>query len=167
MHLGMFEGPDVEPLADVFAELFGHYFGDTAPSREAVRGYLAGQVLAAGSTTRVVVARDGADIAGLATFAVLHPGPGVQGQLFMKDLFVRQAWRGRGVGERLLGFLARLAVSEGCARLDWTTERDNPGAIRFYERLGASVVPEKVYFRLAGEALAAVATRGADGPAPG
>lgn len=158
----------LDDLVEVFTELHRHYVGDAAPSPHAVRDNLAHALGQAGADVRVAVARDGGPagpIAGLATVARLIPAPGAQGQLFMKDLYVRAPWRGRGVGEALMAFLARHALAQGCVRLDWTTETGNPGALAFYDRLGAARVTEKVYFRFSGEALAALAQR-APVPAP-
>jgi len=75
----------------------------------------------------------------------------------MKDLFTLAAARGRGVGHALMAFLARLALERGCGRVDRTAETDNPEALAFYDRLGARRVEEKVYFRVDGEALKALA----------
>jgi GNAT superfamily N-acetyltransferase len=149
-------------LAQAFVELYRHYLGASAPTPEAIRENLKRDILGPGSTTRVVVAMEAEHVAGLATFAILYPAPGALGQLFMKDLYVRNAWRGRGVGEQIMGFLARYAVSNNCVRFDWTTETGNAGAINFYKRLGATHVQEKVYFRLAGEDLVAFASSSQD-----
>ena len=53
----------------------------------------------------------------------------------------------------MLAHLAALAVARGCVRLDWTAETDNPGALAFYDRIGAKRITEKVYFQLDGDAL--------------
>ncbi len=157
-----FAGADeVDALAPVFAELHRHYAGDAAPPLATVAANLRDRVLAPGSGVRVVTARQGGRIAALATVALLYPAPGAQGQLFMKDLYVCDGWRGHGVGEQLMRFLAAQALAEGCVRFDWTTETGNPGAVAFYERLGAQRVQEKIYFRLTGAALQALA-RGDD-----
>lgn len=158
MDLRFSRDDDFDELVQAFVELHRHYVGDAAPAEPVVAANLRERVLAPGSSVRVAVAHDAGRVAGLATFAILYPAPGAQGQLFMKDLFVRAAWRGQGVGERLMQFLAAHALAQGCVRLDWTTETGNPGAIAFYDRLGAARVAEKVYFRLDGDALAAVAT---------
>jgi ribosomal protein S18 acetylase RimI-like enzyme len=60
-------------------------------------------------------------------------------------------------------FLAAHAVKLNCVRFDWTTEETNPGAMAFYARLGAERVKEKVYYRLTGSALLALATGGLPG----
>lgn len=57
--------------------------------------------------------------------------------IFLEDLFVRESFRGRGVGKMLLRQVARIARQEGCRSirldvLDW-----NESAIRFYKSLGA------------------------------
>ena len=57
--------------------------------------------------------------------------------IYLEDLFVRPEARGRGVGERLLAWLARTALERGCARLDWAVLDWNEPAIGFYRRLGA------------------------------
>ncbi len=167
LQLCLFDGDAEAPdeLAQAFAELHRHYVGDLAPDLETVSANLRDRVLAPGSGTRIALARADGRIAGLATFAILYPAPGARGQLFMKDLYVRAGWRGQGVGEALMGFLARHAVDKGCVRFDWTTERGNAGAIAFYDRLGASRVAEKLYFRLDGPALEALAAGGGDGAA--
>ena len=97
---------------------------------------------------------------GFASFAQLFPGLGAAPQIYMKELYVAVAARGAGLGELLMRELARIAAARGCTRIDWTTQRDNAGACSFYERIGARVVEEKVYFRLDGAAIAALSRDG-------
>ena len=68
-----------------------------------------------------------------------------------------QAARGLGAGKALLAELARLALARGLGRIDWTAARDNERLLRFYESLGATPQPEKIFFRLTGEGLARLA----------
>jgi len=143
---------DRELLVDLFHAIDVHYWGAAAPSRAAMARHVAEAVLAFRSCEIALAERAGRAV-GLATFAVLYPAPGLGGQLFMKDLFALAEARGEGVGRALMGFLARLAVERGCVRFDWTAERDNPEALRFYDRLGAGRVAEKVYYRFEGETL--------------
>ena len=58
-------------------------------------------------------------------------------QMFLEDLFVREAFRGRKVGKALLAAVARIATSEGCHSLRWEVLDWNHSAIEFYESLGA------------------------------
>jgi GNAT superfamily N-acetyltransferase len=79
--------------------------------------------------------------------------------IYLEDLFVRPEARGRGVGERLLAWLARTALERGCARLDWAVLDWNEPSIGFYRRLGALAQTEWTGYRLSGAALAALAAR--------
>ena len=73
--------------------------------------------------------------------------------LYLEDLYVQPAHRGRGVGRALLERLAALAVERGCGRFEWSVLDWNAGAIRFYERMGATVMPEWRICRVTGAAL--------------
>jgi GNAT superfamily N-acetyltransferase len=75
--------------------------------------------------------------------------------LYLEDLFVEPEQRGRGIGQALLEQLARLAAERGCGRFEWSVLDWNEGAIRFYQRMGATVLPDWRICRIAGPALAA------------
>jgi GNAT superfamily N-acetyltransferase len=77
--------------------------------------------------------------------------------LYLEDLFVTPAQRGRGVGRHLLAWLAGLALERGCGRLEWAVLDWNEAAIRFYRKLGAELKEEWQTCRLAGVALEALA----------
>ncbi len=79
--------------------------------------------------------------------------------LYLEDLFVKPAYRGHGVGRRLLQHLARLAVERGCGRFEWWVLDWNAPAIRFYESLGARPMSDWTVYRLTGPALEALAER--------
>lgn len=74
--------------------------------------------------------------------------------LYLEDLFVRPAYRGRGIGGAMLRELARLAVARGCGRFEWTVLDWNEPAMRFYRHMGADVLPDWRICRLTGDALA-------------
>lgn len=80
--------------------------------------------------------------------------------LYLEDLYVQPAWRGRGVGEALLKRLGALAVERGCGRFEWSVLDWNTSAIRFYEKMGATVMPDWRICRVTGEALQAFAASG-------
>jgi GNAT superfamily N-acetyltransferase len=79
--------------------------------------------------------------------------------LYLEDLFVTPAARGRGVGRYLLRWLARLALERGCGRLEWAVLDWNSAAIGFYRKLGAELKEEWKTCRVAGSALEALAAR--------
>lgn len=74
--------------------------------------------------------------------------------IFLEDLFVREPHRRRGYGRAMLLHLAQEANRRGCGRFEWNVLNWNTPAIRFYESLGAQVLPEWRTCRLTGTALA-------------
>jgi GNAT superfamily N-acetyltransferase len=73
--------------------------------------------------------------------------------LYLEDLYVRPASRGRGLGKAFLLFLARHAVERGCGRIDWSVLDWNAPSIAFYKSLGAVPKDDWTTFRLTGDAL--------------
>lgn len=73
--------------------------------------------------------------------------------LWLEDLYVRPAHRGAGVGTALLRHLGAIAVARGYGRFEWAVLDWNAKAIAFYERMGATVLPDWRICRIAGEAL--------------
>jgi GNAT superfamily N-acetyltransferase len=82
--------------------------------------------------------------------------------LFLDDLFVRESYRGNGIGTALLQRLARIAVERGCGRLDWLVLDDNTDGAAFYRKQGAAALTDRRVYRLDGENLIAFAAANAD-----
>lgn len=77
--------------------------------------------------------------------------------LHLEDLYVKEAYRGRGYGEQILRYLAGVAESEGCGRFEWTVLDWNQPAISFYEKMGAQILDNWRICRVDGEALTSLA----------
>ena len=73
--------------------------------------------------------------------------------IYIEDLFVKPAYRGKGLGKLLLGFLARLAMERGCGRLEWACLDWNEPSIQFYKSQGAQPLDEWTTYRITGERL--------------
>ena len=73
--------------------------------------------------------------------------------LYLEDLFVKPAYRGKGYGKALLKRLAKIAVERGCGRFEWVCLDWNQPSIDFYRSLGAEPQEEWTIYRLTGEAL--------------
>ena len=79
--------------------------------------------------------------------------------LYLEDLYVTPAARGRGVGKALLRHLAGVAVDRGCARFEWSVLDWNADAIAFYRSVGAVGMDEWTVQRMSGGALVRLAGR--------
>lgn len=80
--------------------------------------------------------------------------------IYLEDLFVPEALRGRGIGTTLLAHLARLTLARGGARLEWSVLDWNQPSIEFYEKLGAEIRREWLPCRLSGRQLELLADCG-------
>ena len=67
--------------------------------------------------------------------------------------FGEQVDRASGIGRALLSHLAALAAARGCGRFEWSVLDWNENAIRFYEKMGATVMPDWRICRITGDAL--------------
>jgi GNAT superfamily N-acetyltransferase len=90
-----------------------------------------------------------------ATFSTFRGQPG----LYLEDLFVREPYRGQGVGRALLASVARLAVERGCGRLEWSVLDWNTPAQGFYQALGARPLDGWTAYRIDDESLARLAAQ--------
>ena len=77
--------------------------------------------------------------------------------LFVEDIYVEPAHRGRGIGMALFRHMARIAIQRGCSGMEWNVLDWNTPAIEFYRRIGARPVHGWVPQQLGGDALIALA----------
>ncbi len=73
--------------------------------------------------------------------------------IYLEDLYVKPAFRGAGIGKKLLVRLASLAVGRGCGRLEWWVLDWNELAIGFYRSVGAEPMDDWTVYRVSGSAL--------------
>lgn len=93
-----------------------------------------------GQRGRVVIAAAGETVVGFMTLLLAvprtDPDDPVPVHALLSDLMVREPWRGRGLGARLLTEAETLARKAGCRELRVTVFAENQGARRFYARAG-------------------------------
>lgn len=73
--------------------------------------------------------------------------------IYIEDLFVCPEFRGKGLGTMLFSYIAQLAVTRGCGRVEWTVLTWNEPAINFYKKIGALPKNEWMLYKLSGHAL--------------
>jgi GNAT superfamily N-acetyltransferase len=105
----------------------------------------------------VLLADDGGRVVGFALFfhnySTFRGRPGI----YLEDLFVEPAHRGKGLGKALLVAIAKLAVERDCARVEWSVLNWNEPSIAFYKSLGAVPMDEWTVYRLTDDALTRLA----------
>lgn len=142
---------DVEAIVGLIRELAE--FEKLTHLLEVTPERLRPQLFGARPAAEAMVAERGGEVIGFAlwftSFSTFLGKPG----LWLEDLYVRPAHRGAGVGEAMLRALAALALQRGCGRFEWSVLDWNEHAIRFYRRMGATVMPDWRICRVTGEAL--------------
>ena len=104
-----------------------------------------------------VVTESGGQVVAFALFFTNFSTFLAQPGLYLEDLYVQPACRGAGIGKALLSHLGALAATRGYGRFEWSVLDWNENAIRFYEKMGATVMPEWRICRIDGERLQAFA----------
>jgi len=150
---------DAEPgdLDEIFAmtEELAEY-EKLSDALTATRDDFAAHLFGPTAAAKVILAEYNGAVAGQAiwfyTFSTFVGRPGI----YLEDIFVRPAFRGRGIGRGFFDRLARQAVAEGCGRIEWAVLNWNAPSIAFYRGLGAAALDEWTGYRLDGPALAAL-----------
>jgi GNAT superfamily N-acetyltransferase len=138
----LYELADYEKLTDKF----------TITPEIVARDYLSAQPL-----IQCEIACEDETPVGIATWYFTYNSFAAKRGVYLEDLFVRPAARGRGYGKALLAHVASRARKHGADRVDWAVLTWNAPAIEFYESLGAKAVNDWHIYRLTGDALADVA----------
>jgi GNAT superfamily N-acetyltransferase len=123
-------------------------------TKEAVHDALFGARPAA----EALVAEHGGEVVGYALFFQNFSTFLAKRGLYLEDLYIRPSMRGSGLGTLMLKKLAELAVERQCGRFEWSVLDWNQNAIDFYEKMGATVLPDWRVVRVTGDALDRLAT---------
>lgn len=139
---------DIPALAALLAEM-GRFYGatDNEPLDSRLR-QINEALFVTPPAAYALLARDGADLAGFAAYSFLWPAVGLTRSLYLKELYVREKHRSRGVGNLLMRRLTEVASRHGCSRVEWTTDAGNAVAQSFYAALGYHRHPSKIFYRV-------------------
>jgi len=97
------------------------------------------------------------EVAGFAVWFINFSTFSGRSGIYLEDLFVRPALRGKGIGKALLSHLAKACVANNWSRLQWSVLDWNEPSIAFYKSLGAVMMDEWTICKVAGPALTALA----------
>jgi ribosomal protein S18 acetylase RimI-like enzyme len=149
---------DQNAIAALCAELDGFY-GDAPRGTPTERAAQVRDALFSDPPLAfALLARDGDTLAGFAAYSFLWPAAGLSTSLYLKELYVADAYRRRGIGAMLMDGLYKIAAERECSRVEWTTDQDNPGAQAFYEALGTKPHLSKIFYRASRDQLTRPAT---------
>lgn len=147
--------PDDAPaLVELVLELaeYEHLLDEAHPDSEQLQKHLSAE-----SNPRcealVAVDQESGRIVGMALYFYNYSTFLTQWGLFLEDLFVKPAFRGKGIGFALLKRLAAIALERDCKRLDWNVLDWNELALSFYDKIGARQLTDWKTMRLTGDAL--------------
>lgn len=145
------EPRDVPSIVDLIRELarFEHLEHLVQATPESLHPHLFGERPVA----ECRVAEVEGQVVGFALFFVNFSTFLAKPGLYLEDLYVQPAHRGSGIGRALLSHLGALAVQRGYGRFEWSVLDWNVNAIQFYEKMGATVMPEWRICRVTGAAL--------------
>ena len=107
-----------------------------------------------------LLAFEGSEPAGFAVYFFTYSTFLAKYGLYLEDLFVKPALRGRGIGKRIFRELLRIAKENKCGRFEWSVLDWNKTAIDFYESLGAKPQAEWVRYRLEEEQISQLVLNG-------
>lgn len=128
------EHSDLDQLADLLAELF-MLESDFCPDREKqLRGLRL--ILDNPELGRLFVLRDRGRVAGMANALITASTAEGCRVAVLEDVIVRDKYRGKGLGRRLVEHVFDWARMEGLARVTLLADRDNKAALDFYRKLG-------------------------------
>ena len=128
---------DAEGIESLFREFVAYLrsIGDENDYRFGAQQYLT-DGFGSDPAFRGLVAEDASKLMGYVLFSRSYDGDYVR-NFYIADLYVQHESRGKGVGRMLMDAVRNVASSEGVARLSWAVHKNNAGALRFYEALGA------------------------------
>lgn len=135
---------DADIIATVLGEIEAYYGGPSdPPSVDQVKSALFGPRPAA----TVLLALADEEVTALASYCLLWPAAGADTSLFLKELYVREPYRRRGIARELMAAVRSAAQATGCSRVEWQADTDNPPALALYEGLGFAPHEGKVFYR--------------------
>jgi GNAT superfamily N-acetyltransferase len=133
-------------LLELIRELarFEHLEHEVEATVESLHESLFGQNAPVGA----LLARENGMVAGYAIYFFTFSSFLGRHGVWLEDVYVREQFRHRGVGRRLIETVARIGVEHNCGRFEWTALNWNKAALEVYQKMGARVMDEWVLLRV-------------------
>lgn len=138
---------DAETIAALVVEQEVFYGGTVAESQAEQVEQIEAALFGPQPAAYVVIARDEGKPVGFAAYNFLWPAAGFTRSLYLKELYVAEAYRRIRVGHAFMETLHDIAGESGCSRVEWTTDATNEAARAFYASLGFVENGSKVFYR--------------------
>ncbi|GAB4374934.1 MAG: GNAT family N-acetyltransferase [Elainellaceae cyanobacterium] len=87
----------------------------------------------------VLLAEVEGEVVGFASYHRIYSTFLAKPGIWLDDLYLKEPFRYQGIGQQLIQRLCQVAHELGCGRIDWTVAVNNPPAIQFYEKMGATL----------------------------
>lgn len=136
---------DVDEISELIGEIEEYYGGEHKPGDAS---HIDAALFGDRPVATVLLARENGTVVGMASYSFLWPASGAESSLYLKELFVREPGRLKGIGRLLVEKLVEIAAKSGCSRMEWTADADNPAALAFYAALGVTRREDKLFFRM-------------------
>lgn len=138
---------DIPAMLELLGEM-DRFYGSASADAEEVRERQIYQALFGDVPAGyALLARHDEELVGFAAYSFLWPAVGLTRSLYLKELYVAEAYQHQGVGRLLMAALYQVAAEHDCSRVEWTTDADNSGAMAFYAGLGVAIETSKIFYR--------------------
>jgi RimJ/RimL family protein N-acetyltransferase len=144
---------DVEAIALLMDDIDRFYGAPNVESSGKRVSQIAAVLFQEPKAAYALLAWENDNLVGMAAYSFLWPAAGVTRSLYLKEIYVAEAVRGKGIGTLLIQRLCQIAVEHACSRVEWTTDEANVLSKGFYERLGVSKNQDKAFYRLENEGI--------------
>lgn len=147
------ERGDIEAIALLMDDLDRFYGAtDVGPPGQRVP-QIAAALFQEPRAAYTLLAWESEQLVGMAAYSFLWPAAGVTRSLYVKEIYVVDGFRRKGIGILLMQRLCQVAVERKCSRVEWTTDEGNVLGEDFYEQLGVPRNQQKIFYRLEGNDL--------------
>jgi len=102
---------------------------------------------------RCLIAEEGGKLVGFAVYYFVPFTYRAKPNLVIKELYIADGYRSRGIGKLLMKAVAREAEQAGCGMIKWYVAKWNERGVQFYERLGATIDPNWHEFQMSEKAF--------------